>query len=206
MICTSVIVKQHSLNWKAYVFEFELEDTKLWCYNQSLNKLFNDLIVIIRLNLRGSFSDPILSSGSSCVKPMLALPDPASNVTSDVVSTSKKECAFCFSVDNRAAKHCHSTVGCLYFHCFHVFPCLAVCTSIVSMFFHVFIMFFTFFTSAKRRGVLRVYDKIFSARSPSGAWGMALERWRWEGALGAKGMCGSTAFGCFQPGQGEIKC
>ena len=30
VICTSVIVKQHSFNWKAYVFENELENTKHW--------------------------------------------------------------------------------------------------------------------------------------------------------------------------------
>ena len=42
---------------------------------------------------------------------MLALPDPASNVTSDVVFTSKKSGV---SVDDRAAKHYHRTVGCMF--------------------------------------------------------------------------------------------
>ena len=49
---------------------------------------------------------------------MLALPDPASNVASEVVLTSKKSGV---SVDDRAAKHYHRRVG-VCFHCFHVLP------------------------------------------------------------------------------------
>ena len=63
--------------------------------------------VIIRQNHRRSFSDPILSSGCSCVKPMLA----SSNVASDVVFTSKTE--WCFGC----------MVGCVFplFLCFSFF-------------------------------------------------------------------------------------
>ena len=72
--------------------------------------------VIIRQNHHGSFSDPILSSGCSCVKPMLALL--ASNVAPDVVFTSKKEWCFgwwqwCFALSS------HNLAVC--FHCFSVF-------------------------------------------------------------------------------------
>ena len=90
--CTSVIE-----TLKTHIFT----DSCLWIWTprhkalikRTIRQMFN-LIVIIRLyrqNLRGSFSGPILSSGCSCVKPMLAVP---SNVTSDVVFTSKKRVFF----------------------------------------------------------------------------------------------------------------
>ena len=58
---------------------------------------------------------------------MLALPDPASNRASDVVFTSKKSGV---SVDDRAAKHYHRRVGCMYFHCFMFFMS---CTFFISV-------------------------------------------------------------------------
>ena len=77
------------------------------------------MIVIIRQDHRGSFSDPILSSGCSCVKPMLALL--ASNVASDVVFTSKKEWCFgwwrwCFALSWHGWL-CFS----MFSSCFHIF-------------------------------------------------------------------------------------
>ena len=104
---------------------------------------------------------------------MLALPDPASNVTSDVVFTSKKECVCFFSVDNRAAKHCHSTVGCLYFHCFHVFPC----------FHHVFHIFHIGQTSWSSPCLRQFFD---SERSWMNGLGKVKVRWEPKGCVEAQ--------------------
>ena len=162
-----------------------------WWYNESFHNLFNDLILIIRQNHRGSFSDPILSSGCSCVKPMLALPDPVPNVTFDVVFTSKKECDYFFwlmtVLQNAIIAELGSACVSMFFH---VFP-----------YFYLFIMFCTFFRSANIVE-FSVFTPIFWLRKESSAtarW-MALERLKvdWE----PKGCVGSTAFGCFQPGQG----
>ena len=149
-----------------------------WIVEQFLNYLI--LVVIIRLyrqNLRGSFSDPILSSGCSCVKRHLMW-HPMS------VSPAKKTGVL---VDDSVAKHCHSTVGCMCSMFFHVFHVL-----------HIFHIGQTSWSSP-------CSDKFFSRKESSATAGwMALERLkvRWE----PKGCGGSAAFGCFQPGQGEIKC
>ena len=157
VICTSAIgtVKQHSFNWKAYVFEFELSDDKT---NHSTICLYNDLIVIYRTNLRGSFSDPILSSGCSCVKRHLMW-HPMS------VSPAKR-------VVFRLRIVLPNTI----------IVRLAVCVSIVPIVLHVLHIF----QIGQRRGVLRVYDAV-SQRSPAAAGWMALELWRCIGSQGKCG-------------------
>ena len=154
-----------------------------WWYNESFHNLFNDLILIIRQNHRGSFSDPILSSGCSCVKPMLALPDPVPNVTFDVVFTSKKECDYFFLVDDSVTKRYHRrTWLCV---CFHVFPCFSIFLS----FHHVLHIF----QIGQHRGVLRVYANFLTPKGVqrySSMDGLG----KVEGGLGAKGMCGKHSF------------
>ena len=129
----------HFSDWNIQTTHLQLKDLSLWIwtpgpkrwwYNESFYNLFNDLIVIIRQNHRGSSSDPILSSGCSCVKPMLPLL--ASNVASDVVFTSKKE--WCFGL------RYHRMVGCVFplFLCFSFFTifhigqrCRVLCVAMV---------------------------------------------------------------------------
>ena len=167
--CTSVIetLKWHIFNWKTYIFELELQDTTL-TIKQIIRQLFNDLIVIIGQNHPGSFSDPILPSGCSCVKPMFAIP---SNVASDVVFTSKKSVLFLL-LHICSANHSHRRVGCMF--------------SIVSMFFT-----FRVFSHRPTSWSSSCYDD-FSERSPAAAGWMALEWWR---CIGSPAMHGNTVMG-----------
>ena len=118
--------------------QLQLKSLRLWIWTRGHKALMKERIIRQfvswpnrnhqTISSRIFFSDPILSSGWSCVKPRLPYRIRRPMWHSMSFSPAKKGACVClFSVDNRAAKHCHSTVGCLYFHCFHVF--------------HVFIMF-----------------------------------------------------------------
>ena len=119
---------------------------------------------------------------------MLALPDPASNVTSDVVFTSKKSACVVFPLTIVLRNT--------------VIVRLAVCTSIVFMFFHVwlyvlplfpcFSMFSSCFSHFSHQPNVVEFSVFTTKFSPQGVH-LELEGWPWkgEGALGAKGMWGS---------------
>ena len=112
--------------------------------------------------------------------PMLALPDPASNVASDVVFTSKESGV---SVDDSAAKRYHRTT---WLYILPLFPC-----------FSIFFMFSHFFGSDNV-----VEFPCFDVFSKGVQ--LQLDRWPWngEGELGAKGCVGTKCLGFFQPRQG----
>ena len=173
VICTSVIetLKTHIFTTETLMMSLNLNSkTQALTVKQVIRQLLDDLIVIVRQNLRGSFSDPILSSGCSCVKAMLAIPCGTVQCGIRCRFHQQKGVWLFLLLDDSAAR-----VGCM----FPLFPCFAC-----------FCMFSHFSHRSKSRSS-PCYD-VFSERSPVAAEWMALEWWR---CIGSPAMHGNTVLG-----------
>ena len=173
--------------------QLQLKSLRLWVWTPRHNALtikrvirqsLNDLIGIIRQNHRQSFSDPILSSGCSCVKRHLMW-HPMS------VSPAKKSGAFL--VDDSVAKHYHRMVGWCWLYILPLFPCFSI--------FFMFSFMFSHFSHSSYRS--RSWGPpCYDVFSPKG-----VQRYSWMNGLGKvkvrwepKGCGGSTVFDFFPTG------